>query len=516
MDKITNKFYIVVGASASGKGVLMKEMCRQHLWIQWPKYSTREHRGKDDDIINIDDNSQELSSLTQKQKKLKKQLENNPASEDAIKIELITIENKVKDLKLAIMKDYCGNNKGELYFLNSNFYGFNTSNILKSLENNNLVVVCSDWDIIKKFKSDKVLSQYTRVIYLATSIDEKELLKRYKSREKEIKFDGTSEEIINNIQNMYSILTSAGRLRYLEKIEETMPLLNEQWNSILPYFDTIKARATNIRLLYNRYIDNIQYVDQPVLNFYDLDFMYDQQRNFINNDADKSKITGAPVFMVCAAPSSGKATLMTIVDGLGSINEQIVITKKYAKRQSRPTDLRDGMTAIGINGKFEDYIKDPNNIWPWQFHNKKTEYAVDISEIQENIKQNKPQIFISNIGQIEKARELFPNNIVVLYLHATHETATKKHIILKRKTEIAIDLSKKNNISFDDAMEEVTKNKVYQDQVERDVINDLQEIKSIHESYRDNCYKIDHVLLNTGTNNDLIQQMINLINYYMK
>jgi len=114
-------------------------------------------------------------------------------------------------------------------------------------------------------------------MYIATTIDERELLKRYKEREK-TRFPDANKTIktINQIQNMSSILLSAGRLQYIVKIEETLPLLNEEWNQYVPYFDTIKTRAANIRALYNHYINNISSIDYVVLNFYDLEYMFKQ------------------------------------------------------------------------------------------------------------------------------------------------------------------------------------------------------------------------------------------------
>ena len=133
---------------------------------------------------------------------------------------------------------------------------------------------------------------------------------------------------------------------------------------------------------------------------------------------------------------------------------------------------------------------------------------------QHNIKKGKAQIFISNIGQINIAKKLFPNNLVVLYLHATHETATKRHIEEKRRSEIILSIQKEKNIMLDEAVDVFESEFEYQRRSHALVQKDLNEIKDIHCSYRDNNFQFDHVLLNTGTNNDLIEQMVNLINAY--
>jgi len=509
---VENKFYIVIGASATGKGVLMEQLCKEGMWVKANKYSTRSYRGDSDDIIKI--GNDKLTILEDREKTLKKEIDDTAISyDDAIKWELFDVQNSIREERLNVINQYCGNGHGVVYFLNGNFYGIQTDNICEKLKHNNVVVVCSDFNVITKLKLDKNLSPFIRILYIASTIDERELLRRYKARE-EIAFKGIPDELIANIESMSSMLSSAGRLKYLSKIEEIMPLLNEQWNGILPYFETIKTRATNIRLLYNRYIDHISIIDCPILNFYDLEYMFEQQRNYIRSTSRLTPKCAPPVFMVCAAPSSGKATLMSIVGGIGKINNNIVITTKYAKREKRPTDGRDGMLAIGKNGDFKTYIHNPEDIWSWSFHNGTTEYAVDISEIKENIKKGKAQIFISNIGQIKKARELFPDNIVILYLHATHETATQKHIREKRKSELIMKIHQELNISIEDALSTFENSQSYQNELESLMQKDLKEIKEIHDSYRDNNCQIDHVLLNTGTNNDLIEQMINLINTY--
>lgn len=506
-----NYFYIIVGASATGKGILMDYLCKKNLWIRAKKFATRAYRGEEDDIVKI--TSEELEKLESEELEFKKKLENNSSGDVNLKWDLLKIQENIRLERLKKIKEHCGEGKGVVYFLNGNFYGIQTSDIYDNLKYNNIVVVCSDFNAIAKIKENVLLSPYIKIIYIASSLDERELLKRYKQRE-EVRFDGISIDIVKKIDNLSSVLSSAVRLKYYEKAEEIMPLLNDKWNSILPYFETIRKRVTNIRLLYNRYIDHISEIDCPILNFYDKDFMFSQQINYILKSRPKVKKIKTPIFMICAAPSSGKATLMSIVDGIGQINENIVVTKKYAKREGRPTDRRDGMIAIGKNGNFLDYIEKEEDIWAWSFHNKKTEYAVDIAEIKRNIRNNKAQIFISNMGQISKARELFPDNIVILYLHATHETAMREHIIDKRKLEMRLQIQEEKSLTKKQALQMIENDRSILNKIEQSVENDLKEIHQVHESFKDNNYLIDHVLLNTGSDNDLVEQMMNLINFY--
>lgn len=496
-------FYILVAASAVGKSDLMRRMQQEKLWEGVPKYSTRDVRYKDgekDDVVDLD--GIQLTNLPEG-KRQKARTE------------------RIKQLKLK-----CGNGKGIVYYKNGNLYGIVVADILSIICRTNAVAIISDFHAIAKLKSDfPELRDRIRVLYIASSIDERVLLDRYKRRETTT-FNLTPEkekETLKKIGNFNSVVASATRLHYIQKIEEVMPLLNEEWNSILPYFETIKTRSTNIRMLYNQYIGNIEFIDYSILNFYHLDFMYSQARRLLSNyvrcnDVRRKIVKNSPIFMVCAAPSAGKATLMEVIGDLGEVDGNIQITKKYAQRAPREaTDGRDGMIAIGKNGKFEDYIT-PDQIWKWEFHQRAnkpgTWYAVDRSEIEGNIQPGKAQIFVSNMGQIEKAREYYPDNIVVLYLHATHETETINHIRAKCCNDIAVDITKKCGCSIVDAERQVQSNPTYSAILESQVEEKREEIKSVHNDYVDHIHHINHVLLNTGTKEDLVEQMRNLIAFY--
>jgi guanylate kinase len=490
--------FVLVAASAVGKSVLVNKMCEEGLWQKASKYSTRDYRGIDDDVVKIDEES--IKSVENPEEK-----------------------SKIRAARMKQLIEICGCGKGKVYYKNGNIYGVSIMEIVEGLKSSHLSIILSDFKVIEELKKDIRLQGRIKVMYLASTIDERELLKRYKEREK-TEFPDANKTIktINQIQNMSSILLSAGRLKYLTKIEETLPLLNEEWNQYVPYFDTIKTRATNIRMLYNRYIDNIALIDYVILNFYDLEYIYKQARNILNNIQSKRDIINPPIFMVCAANSSGKATLMEIVGDIGAVHENIVVTTKYAKRDNRPTDGRDGMIAIGRNEKFKDFMENKVNctieekdIWEWGFKQRPTKYAVCHKEISNNLKDKKAQIFISNMGEIENARRFYANNIVVLYLHATHATETKKHITSKRKFELEEEIKNQHNTySAEDIKYEFENNMIVQERFNKIVATDEKEIEEVHNDFCDHNINIDHVLLNTGTREDLIEQMTNLINYY--
>lgn len=496
-------FYILVAASAVGKSDLMRQMQKEFLWENVPKYSSRDVRyknGESDDVV-------ELDGL---------QIKDLPENQRA----------KARSDRIKLLKEKCGDGKGVVYYKNGNLYGIVVQEVLAIMQKTNAIAIISDFHAIDQLKTEFVeLQNKIRILYIASSIDERVLLERYKKRET-TEFNLVPEremEVLRKIGEFNSVVASATRLHYIQRIEEVMPLLNAEWNSILPYFETIKTRSTNIRMLYNQYIENISLIDYSILNFYDLEYMYKQARNLLSNDVRRCNLNrkvkdGAPIFMVCAAPSSGKATLMEIIGDLGEVDGNIQIIHKYAQRSAREnTDKRDGMIAIGRNGDFGSYIR-PEYIWEWEFHKgvgkKGTRYAVDRSEIEMNLQPGRAQIFVSNMNEIKNARRYYPHNIVVLYLHATHETETKNHIHEKCINDFAEDIMKELRCSKLEAEQYMLSDPEYKKRIDALVDEKMEEIKGVHESFLEHNDEIDHVLLNTGTKEDLVEQMRNLISFY--
>jgi len=496
-------FYILVAASAVGKSDLMRQMQKEYLWESVPKYSSRDVRYKDGEIDDV----VELDGL---------QIKDLPENQKA----------KARSDRIRLLKEKCGDGKGVVYYKNGNLYGIVVQEVLAIMQHTNAIAIISDFHAIDQLKTEFVeLRNKIRILYIASSIDERVLLERYKKRET-TDFNLVPEkerEVLSKIGEFNSVVASATRLHYIRRIEEVMPLLNAEWNSILPYFETIKTRSTNIRMLYNQYIENISVIDYSILNFYDLEYMYEQARHLLSCDVRERELNrkikdGSPIFMVCAAPSSGKATLMEIIGDLGEVDGNIQIIHKYAQRSAREnTDKRDGMIAIGRDGSFEEYIR-PEHIWEWEFHKgvgkKGIKYAVDRSEIEMNFRPGRAQIFVSNMDEIENARKYYPQNIVVLYLHATHETETKNHIRAKCVNDYAEEIMKEMNCSMLEAEQRMLSDSKYKRSIDLLVKEKMEEIKKVHKSFLEHNYEIDHVLLNTGTKEDLVAQMRNLISFY--
>jgi len=492
----SNILFVLIAASSSGKGKLINTLKNQGKWLTVPKYSTRDNRGNDDDVVIIDDEKINI-------------------------IEKMGNKTEIHQARISYLKHILSDMNGIVYYKNEHFYGFRFDEIIKALSLSHVAIVLSDFNTINKLKEYKDLQNRIKIIYIASPVDERVLLQRYKERENIDLIEQTdeTEQTISKIHNLCLILSSASRLKYLNTIENILPLLNEEWNKYVPYFDTIKARSLNVRMLYNRYIDHITEVDYTILNFGTLDNMYSQAYNILGNIKCKRKKCKVPLFMVCAPLSSGKATLMEIVGDMGEIYKNIVIIKKYAKRDTRITDRRDGMEAIGPNGDFKEHIKPQEAIWEWSFHEKSTYYAVNRQEINENIEKGLTQIFISNLQQIPKAKQYYPDNIVILYLHAAHKSATEEHIRQKRKLEVIKEETNnkkfKNQEELNDEFSKLIQTNIsVQEKYEKMIENDKNEINKVFEDYIKNIADIDHVLLNTGSREDMVEQMNNLIKYY--
>ena len=83
-------------------------------------------------------------------------------------------------------------------------------------------------------KNNPDFGESVRVVYIASSMDEQVLLKRYKNRRgKGEQNFSISQDKLKLIESYINLILSAARIGYYEKIEQAVPLLNETWNSML-------------------------------------------------------------------------------------------------------------------------------------------------------------------------------------------------------------------------------------------------------------------------------------------
>lgn len=88
------------------------------------------------------------------------------------------------------------------------------------------------------------------------------------------------------------------------------------------------------------------------------------------------------------------------------------------------------------------------------------------------------------------------------------------HIRMKCSNDIAKFIMEKNNCSVKEAEQIMISDAKIRADLDAQIEEKRGEIISVHNAYIEHVHHIDHVLLNTGTKEDLVEQMRNLIAYY--
>lgn len=371
-----------------------------------------------------------------------------------------------------------------VYKLNEKTYGIKIDEIRKLLKGGTtLFIILSDIRVIKRLK--KELKDLVVTLYISSAIDETLITKIQNDRyKKDFKLTVADSE---KLYRQFLKLKSAINLNDWNRLFDFMGKLMDDWSAYLPERNSTEIRKTKIRDFHKMYIDNINLFDHVILNhnYNDPHEMTHQVKNlllFYKTNSIKVRKKKPPVFIVSAASGSGKGMLMESIQEVIGI-ENIKITNKMAKRSPKKSDKQDGMKAIGKDGEFDE---DFNLRWTFhkgEFHTG-TEYAVSEKEIKTNIQQGIPQIFVSNTEQVNRFKNILEDNAVFIYLHATRSDEEIKNFQYKNcKTE------------------EEAKQR-------------LKEIDDVHNSYINQIFDFDHVLLNTAYPEDMYEQMFTLIDHY--
>lgn len=235
-------------------------------------------------------------------------------------------------------------------------------------------------------------------------------------------------------------------------------------------------RKNRLYFIQRQYVENLALFDHVILNRKDKELeLVQQAKNIL--DGHRKEINPRPkgpvIFLIAAASGAGKKTLMDAMFTLGKKNINAVT--KATDRQSQPGDgpeIVPGQViaedVYDINYRFNDNL-----------------YGFKSSDIWDNIKDGKPQILITNIDEFQQFKDKFGVSVVYVYLHATR---TKEQIYDWQVEKLNGDRNK--------AEEKVKKMEV------------------IHQSYVDNIFKFQHVLLNTIEKEDLWEQMFRLMKHY--
>jgi hypothetical protein len=298
-------------------------------------------------------------------------------------------------------------------------------------------------------------------------------------------------------------INAAARLGWWDRVSDCVNDLEQDWHAYATDAKSTEIRIARIRATHIRYIEHINLFDHVILNYSEgkPEEMQRQLSNIIvSQDKIKKKRSKTPIFVVAASSGAGKGTLMEMLNLIG--RDRIRVASKLAKREPKPQDRMDGMIALWRKDE------DPEPQWPswwtssmvgiaktgdfpseydmrWKFHN--VEYAVASIEIIRNLEDGKPQIFISNMGQFERFKNRWSENIVFLYLH--------RLVTDKDNRDYQMEKWKDNPSQAEER---------------------IRERAIVHEDFIHNVADFNHVLLNTSYEEDLYDQMFHLISDYSR
>jgi len=463
---VTGRLYILSGASGCGKTSLLNSIAALHQdeidpitrAIRAPKFSEREVRKKEGEIDDI----------------------THVPEIHLGEFDVAYVINNVKyGIKLKPIEDLLG----------------------KGL---NPFIVLSDFRIVRQIKN--VFGNQAKSLYVSSAIDVDRLRRIQRER---LGFSPTDEQK-RVLAYHFARTSAAARLGWWDRVSDCMGELEADWHAYATDSRSTEIRAQKIRAFHIRYIEHLHMFDHVILNYSENkpEEMTAQARHLIlgldSFEVYKKKIS-PPIFVVAAASGAGKGTLMEMLHLIG--RDKVRITSKLAKRAPKEEDKRDGMIAltrkpddpkpewpewwteemrtVGGNGDFP-----PEYDLRWEFHKsgvkaRGTEYAVSTAEIQQNLEEGMPQIFVSNMDQFATFRALWPNNVIFVYLHRlVSEHDNREFQMAKWK---------------DNPLEAETR---------------IVEKQYVHESYIKNIAQFDHVLLNTDFQEDLYDQMFRLLEYY--
>lgn len=440
---MTGRLYILTGASGSGKTELLNNLQKKTEFniVKANKYSTRARRNDNDDVIHS-----------------------------------ATIDSTTFDL---------------VYNLNNLRYGIKFSDIEQQLENGkNVFIILSYIRVVKKLKLK--FQDNVTVIYISSAVDSERLNKIHTDRY--IDTFQPNEEQNLKLWGQFKRLKSSVELQNWKMLFSCMAELNNDWKQFLPLNESLEVRTVKLRDFHKSYLDNIHIFDHVILNYkfdegengikgFD---MYRQGCNilqyYIDGGKPKPHKNKPVIFVVAAASVAGKGTLL---ETIGDTSEKSVISiiTKQAKREPKSKDKRDGMIAIGKDGKFDKEFD-----IQWEFHKNKstgkgTKYAISSKQISDNIEIGCSQIVISNTDQFEMFKQKYGDRVVFIYLNRLQSREDKEKYLLEHETL-------------------------------KDAQDKLSESDEVYENYIDKLVEFDHVLLNTSFQEDLYEQIFTLIEHY--
>lgn len=591
-----NYLFVITGPSGCGKTTLLKKLELPHYqggktyWVKAEKHSTRLPRVGEKDLAGYSD-------------------VNTP---NILPSDTQDVILRKKQEKRSDIEQHCD----IIYYMNGELYGFNTSNILRQLENSHVAIVLSDLGVIKQLKENPSYGLTDKIVtlYISSCVNKNELTDVWLSRYRDFQGNKKDEnDLINRdtiahkdidallceLEKRLSDLsqvslanTSDGYECFKDFYFKIQKVVEIQ-EALMPDNVSYRVRVERLKNFYFKYIIDIGLFDYVILNYFDVrkddpidEKMSLQAKNiihYIEDTNNKREKLGQPylsynaklrpqdaVFFVCAAPKSGKNILMKNLRVMSE--KQIYVVAKQSLRKRKDTDGQDKMVPLierrngeteekfnirrleikefidEDNEKYKSYMDKVNALkqeleilrrddntnrfvirvknaeleemenefdkikkkllikarsffdnkfqdWNWRFHN--TYYGIDLPTIRMYSKEERdkieapviPVIMISNMDELERAHELLGDRLVPIFLTyvATDESNRQYHMGL---VENGSDKDKDNASKI------------------------LNEINCVREQYYENIGKFRHVLLNSGIEEDLHDQIINIVRLY--
>ena len=393
------------------------------------------------------------------------------------------------------------------YVLNNRKYGIRLESIRELLDAGyNALVIVSDFRVVKQLK--ECIGPQALALYISSAIDADRLRRIQQER---LGFRPTEEQKAV-LSYHFARSSAAARLGWWDRVSDCVAELEGDWRAYATDSRSTEIRAEKIRAFHVRYIEHLHLFNHVILNYAENkpEEMTHQFCNLLSGidefEPRKRSLSYPPVFVVAAASGAGKGELLEMLNFIGT--DKVRITSKLAKRSPKDEDRRDGMIALVRSPN------DPEPEWPewwtsnmretgsrgefpdeydlrWEFHKMRgsdrsgTPYAVSAAEIQRNIDERVPQIFVSNMGEFDRFRRLWPNNVVFIYLHRLVSSHENREFQLRKW-------------SSDPQVAEVR----------------IAEKEEVHATYIEKIAEFNHVLLNTSFQEDLYDQMFRLLEFY--
>jgi guanylate kinase len=441
---MTGHLFIISGASGSGKTTLVDLVIdKLDNVARAPKYSERPSRGKGDDTTHIDN-----------------------------------IDSTEFDIT---------------YVINDFYYGIKTQEIEEQLNSGlNVFIVLSDFKMIARMKG--FFPKNSSAIYVSSGVDAKAIQRIMAERLHSEDFNPSKEQSLSLRKKFYKLQCSAQLDRWYAVLTGMNTLL-EEWSDVVPYAESARIRAEKIRTFHLRFTDKLSLFDYVILNHTSgkpNDMLLQMSIILEKNQLRHTPSSTKPVlFVVAAASGAGKGLLIETISRLIG-PERIGIVTKQALRDAKDNDRRDGLQALGKNGKFSEGFS-----FEWSFHkiidkdkqlnvdaHNGTKYAINPETVKAGLDAGINQIVVSNIDTFDRFLKLFGDQVVFLYLHATRPESEVREYQLN------------NCAGIEEAESRIS------------------EIREVHEAYMSNIWRFNHVLLNTSYKEDLFDQMLELENYY--